>query len=307
MYVSSIIIVGVLIASPIFAEDSKLTDVLPEKRAPMGFQGMRGKKDMMSSLETEEFSKRAPMGFQGMRGKKDPTGPDLMDNIIQDEFEKGTPMDLQDLRRKKDLLTLPDIKEALYQEEYDKRAPMRYQGMRGNKELEEFLEEMKRASMGFHGMRGKKIYQDDYEDEYEKRALPMGFQGMRGKRDEYERGRNKRTSLYLPDIGHKSLMDRLENMKFKTFLELQEMDGQNDLFDGYYPEYADPDGYKKRAPMGFQGVRGKRDEDKRGSMGFVGMRGKRNVGGIYGAEDDEYREGLPADFLGQYFRNQNQG
>lgn len=36
------------------------------KRAPMGFQGMRGKK---ASLD-DEYYKRAPMGFQGMRGKK---------------------------------------------------------------------------------------------------------------------------------------------------------------------------------------------------------------------------------------------
>lgn len=32
-----------------------------DKRALMGFQGMRGKKDS---------EKRAPMGFQGMRGKR---------------------------------------------------------------------------------------------------------------------------------------------------------------------------------------------------------------------------------------------
>lgn len=36
------------------------------KRAPMGFQGMRGKK---ASFD-DEYYKRAPMGFQGMRGKK---------------------------------------------------------------------------------------------------------------------------------------------------------------------------------------------------------------------------------------------
>jgi len=37
-----------------------------DKRAPMGFQGMRGKKAILE----DEYYKRAPMGFQGMRGKK---------------------------------------------------------------------------------------------------------------------------------------------------------------------------------------------------------------------------------------------
>lgn len=46
-----------------FAEESSSNDVSQEKRAPMGFQGMRGKKDLTSS-ENDEYSKRAPMGFQ---------------------------------------------------------------------------------------------------------------------------------------------------------------------------------------------------------------------------------------------------
>ena len=38
-----------------------------EKRAlGMGFQGVRGKREEL----TEDWGKRAPMGFQGMRGKK---------------------------------------------------------------------------------------------------------------------------------------------------------------------------------------------------------------------------------------------
>lgn len=40
-----------------------------DKRAPMGFQGMRGKKTAIASV-LDEYYKRAPMGFQGMRGKK---------------------------------------------------------------------------------------------------------------------------------------------------------------------------------------------------------------------------------------------
>lgn len=60
------------------------------------------------------------------------------------------------------------------------------------------------------------------------------------------------------------------------------MRGKKDDVDNYYEYLVDPADYEKRAPMGFQGTRGKRwDGDKRGSMGFVGMRGKRNVPGIY--------------------------
>lgn len=56
-----------------------------EKRAPMGFHGMRGKKE-------DYDSKRAPMGFQGMRGKKD-----LQDETyrINTDFDKRAPMGFQ--------------------------------------------------------------------------------------------------------------------------------------------------------------------------------------------------------------------
>ncbi|XP_063989388.1 tachykinins isoform X2 [Diachasmimorpha longicaudata] len=301
MYVGSIVLVTLLIASHTLAEESKFNDVPSEKRAPMGFQGMRGKKDVMSALETDDFSKRAPMGFQGMRGKKDSAGSDLMDNIIQDDFEKRAPMGFQGMRGKKDFLTLPDIKEALYHDEYDKRAPMGFQGMRGKKALE-FLDEMKRASMGFHGMRGKKLYTDDYEDEYEKRAMAMGFQGMRGKRDEYEGEWEKRAPMGFQGMrGKKSFLEELEEMEKRAMMGFQGMRGKKDRLESYYSGYVDPLDYEKRAPMGFQGMRGKKDGDKRASMGFVGMRGKRNAANIYGTDDNEFLDRLPTDFLGSRF------
>lgn len=56
------------------------------------------------------------------------------------------------------------------------------------------------------------------------------------------------------------------------------MRGKKDVFENYV-DYIDPDmDFDKRAPMGFQGMRGKKDTDKRAPMGFQGMRGKRNVG-----------------------------
>lgn len=47
----------------------------------------------------------------------------------------------------------------------------------------------------------------------------------------------------------------------------------------------EPSEFDKRAPMGFQGMRGKKEGYKRTNMGFVGMRGKRNVNGFYEIAD----------------------
>ncbi|XP_066586564.1 tachykinins isoform X2 [Prorops nasuta] len=152
-----------------------------DKRAPMGFQGMRGKK----TQDGEEFYKRAPMGFQGMRGKKS------LERVL-DELEKRSY-----------LLELP--------EDHEKRASMMgFQGMRGkkNERLPEWerkspigfkdiwdknptlddLEAVEKRAMGFQGMRGKKDTFENYVDylaepmDFEKKAA-MGFQGMRGKKD----------------------------------------------------------------------------------------------------------------------------
>lgn len=57
------------------------------------------------------------------------------------------------------------------------------------------------------------------------------------------------------------------------------MRGKKDGFENYIDYYIDPSmDFDKRAPMGFQGMRGKKDTDKRAPMGFQGMRGKRSVG-----------------------------
>ncbi|XP_051159797.1 tachykinins isoform X1 [Leptopilina boulardi] len=235
-----------------FAEESSSNDVSQEKRAPMGFQGMRGKKDLTSS-ENDEYSKRAPMGFQGMRGKKIIIGPDIEESYPFENSDKRAPMGFQGMRGKKEYL-VPIFEDPYYNEdfekraammgfqgmrgkkninddEFDKRGPMGFQGVRGKKSLEEILEDMeKRSKAGFHGTRGKKSYAYDYPDEFEKRALAMGFQGMRGKREEFN------------------------------------------------------DEWEKRAPMGFQGMRGKKNAlddiqelQKRAIMGFQGVRGKRNI------------------------------
>jgi len=81
--------------------------------------------DVEDNLLHEEFEKRAPMGFQGMRGKKDYLLPDFEDAYFRDDYEKRARS--QDARGRK----------ALLEDEYYKRAPMGFQGMRGKKSLEE--------------------------------------------------------------------------------------------------------------------------------------------------------------------------
>lgn len=94
---------------------------------------MRGKKDSITvetgnELLAEDTNKRAPMGFQGMRGKKDKLIPDFEDTYLpDDEYEKRAPMGFQSTRGKKTSLS----------DEYYKRAPMGFQGMRGKKSFEE--------------------------------------------------------------------------------------------------------------------------------------------------------------------------
>lgn len=78
-----------------------------------------------------------------------------------------------------------------------KRAPNGFMGMRGKKFLET---SNKRGPSGFFGMRGKKssspygdlfrhpepnYFEDDFENEVEKRAPATGFLGVRGKKENY--------------------------------------------------------------------------------------------------------------------------
>jgi len=65
------------------------------------------------------------------------------------------------------------------------------------------------------------------------------------------------------------------------------MRGKKDGFENYIDYYIDPEtDFDKRALMGFQGMRGKKDSDKRAPMGFQGMRGKRSVGRRFGTSMD---------------------
>lgn len=76
------------------------------------------------------------------------------------------------------------------------------------------------------------------------------------------------------------------------------MRGKKDTLDDYYTGLGGLADYEKRAPMGFQGMRGKKDNSKV----FTGMRGKRNIPNIYEVDDeaDDYHPRLPMNLLGQY-------
>lgn len=56
MLICSLLLLAILITSS-FAEESSANDAASAKRAPMGFQGMRGKKDLSASSERDELSK----------------------------------------------------------------------------------------------------------------------------------------------------------------------------------------------------------------------------------------------------------
>lgn len=68
--------------------------------------------------------------------------------------------------------------------------------------------------------------------------------------------------------------------------------------ENYYEYPVDSSEFGKRAPVGFQGMRGKKDGCKR-DMRFVGMRGKRNVPGFYDIND--YHDSPKS--LGNYYNS----
>uniref|UniRef100_A0A6B2E8Z0 Putative conserved secreted protein n=1 Tax=Phlebotomus kandelakii TaxID=1109342 RepID=A0A6B2E8Z0_9DIPT len=264
------------------------------KRAPVGFMGMRGKKDsevvsvnespmdvegsrdkkLFLNLPFRYIPKRAPSGFMGMRGKK-----------FSFDSYKRAPSGFLGMRGKKesehvwppleDFQVEQEITQPLDEEEQLEQV---YSKLDQERELLARLSEMyglhlwdgdKRApSNGFFGMRGKK-----FADDMDKRA-PMGFQGMRGKKwsemdEEFEEDVEKRA----PQLGFHG------------------MRGKKDVTDVLMAESGE-----KRAPAaGFFGMRGKKlpgfriSADRRNLFGimkskkgpyefrgkFVGVRGKK--------------------------------
>lgn len=258
------------------------------KRAPMGFMGMRGKKE----YETTDFDqkgpsyyraqdddnlylpKRAPSGFMGMRGKKYYT-----DNYYYDS-DKRAPNGFVGMRGKKennDILSELQYLEGLNENENDF-----FDNLQNDRRIlaalaQEYAQTdtggsdgggLKRApSSGFFGMRGKRFYGNDgsEDDILSKRAPSAGFFGMRGKKwvDDSDVNGNEEDEFQL--------------------------------------------GEEKRAPsVGFHGMRGKKDvsnvldevnEKRAPSAGFFGMRGKKGpAAGFFGTRG---KKG-PFEFRGKF-------
>ncbi|XP_032685820.1 tachykinins-like isoform X2 [Odontomachus brunneus] len=287
MHINSIFFLAIWMTS--VAEELPVNNVQPTKQTSLRFPEIREKKYPIS-LEYGDFSKRAQIGFQNMRGNKYFITPNVDEDFSHDEFEKRASMGFQGMRGKKDYLT-SDFKDFYLHNDYKKKALMGFQGMRGKKVVSEDGY-YKRAPMGFQGMRGKKSMEENtggkksyvFENpqEHEKRFLGMGFQGMRGKKENFPVEWEKRIPIGFQGIRDKeTLLDEIEDFE-KRVTSFQDTRGKKDTFQNYVDYYIDTMDFDKRALMGFQGMRGKKDSDKRTSMGFQGMRGKRNMGRRFG-------------------------
>ncbi|XP_076294272.1 tachykinin isoform X1 [Lasioglossum baleicum] len=295
---SSLCLVATIVFT--FADDPSSNSVLSVKRDPLDLEGMREKKDFVSS-EDGGIAKRAPMGFQGMRGKKDSMPADIEHDLLSENVDKRAPMGFQGTRGKKDSLNsdLEDAyvpgdtyeKRAFYkQDEHYKRAPMGFQGTRGKKSLEEILNEIeKRNTMGYQDTRDPDTYSFDYSEDYDTRipSIMVGrFQedGLRDKKDEILAEWEKRAPMGFQGMrGKKAILDAIEQQLEKRALiaGFHGMRGKKDDPFGSYLDYSiNPSEYAKRSTDFHE--RDASDSFKRGRMGFHGMRGKRDASQIYG-------------------------
>lgn len=172
-----------------------------ERRAPSGFLGMRGKKDLSSHLVDTTASNQYslhdsyPAAAAALYGLRDDSGPMV---LAVPWRAKKAPSGFLGMRGKKSDEEV--FGEAGYHSDLEtllKRAPSGFLGMRGKKAPSGFLGMRgKKAPSGFLGMRGKKLYDDDSEmDAYiqaltamvegEQKRAPSGFLGMRGKKSPY--------------------------------------------------------------------------------------------------------------------------
>ncbi|XP_034663670.1 tachykinins isoform X2 [Drosophila subobscura] len=233
------------------------------KRAPTSsFIGMRGKKeeekdqraadwigpDPLDYADMDEDSlyfengrrlKKAPMSFVGMRGKKYiPFSNRLSDVLHQIEEQRMRENLLQDLFER---LAAGDDNVG----DVGKRAPTGFTGMRGKRPMSADEDEddamellQKRAPVNsFLGVRGKK----DVSHQHYKRAALSEAYDVRGKKERYADFNSK----FVAVRGKKSEQD--------TGLDTDDGDQQYLVRPWLYLW-----GDNKRAPSGFQGMRGKR-------------------------------------------------
>lgn len=264
----------------------------------------QGAPDLVYNLPELSIFKRAPVGFMGMRGKKDFEYSDFSSRSAQlSPQQKGKKLFLNGINR-----PLKNLN--------PKRAPSGFMGMRGKKLFVNDMNN-KRGPQGFLGVRGKKdIPEIDYNDiennvqffeniandksllnelnqiydlesdEYNKRAPSSGFFGMRGKKlfddTEYDNNENSESMEKRAPSGFLGMRGK----KFTDYL------------------YETPDN-DKRAPMGFLGMRGKKDVSsemdmvKRSSLaGLFGIRGKKQPlnSGFFGMRGKKQ----PLEFRGKF-------
>ncbi|XP_015435134.1 PREDICTED: tachykinins [Dufourea novaeangliae] len=283
-----------------FADDSSSNSLLSEKRGPMGFQGMRGKKDF-ASLEHDQLSKRTPMGFQGMRGKKDSITGEIQHELLSEDANKRAPMGFHGLRGKKDSTSpyfddsyvpvpgnMYEKRSRYKQDEHYKRAPMGFQGMRGKKSLQEISNEIeKQTGTELEDSKGAETYSFDYSEDYETRVPATGYQQgvLRDKKNneivvgEWE----KRAPMGFQGMrGKKIILDAIQELEKRAAMGFHGMRGKKDTFVNYADYPIGPFGYAKRSAEDFD--EGEVSESfKRARMGFHGMRGKRDATRIYGS------------------------
>ncbi|XP_037039736.1 tachykinins isoform X2 [Bradysia coprophila] len=237
------------------------------KRAPSGFMGMRGKKKLL--MNEYGANKRAPSGFMGMRGKKEDFNPlyssaniELDDSNSIDDFGHDFYEKLQNERRllnefgriygldtqlpnefsgerasevssEEDDGTYGWMNDEAAESQEDQNG---YFGMRNKKDVSDMMSEEKRApNAGFFGMRGKKA------------PMSTGFFGTRGKKGPFE-FRGKFVGVRGKKIPDGSPLRRLamELSELHPELESAALMGSES---------------NKRAPSGFQGLRGKKWTD----------------------------------------------
>ncbi|CAD7092963.1 unnamed protein product [Hermetia illucens] len=140
--------------------------VKPNKRFPLGFTGVRGRKDLLEFVsDKSEMLLDALQRLQEQRGEQNEVAQ--MDYPFDEEF-------LEKLERLMELENLAKL---------EKRMPSGFVGMRGKKDFDysaDYVDEEKRAPMGFLGMRGKKDVSAQLQAQ--KRSSLAQLFGIRGKK-----------------------------------------------------------------------------------------------------------------------------
>lgn len=182
-----------------------------------------------------------------------------------------------------------------------KRAPSGFMGMRGKKFLESAY---KRGPSGFVGMRGKKSYSDPLID-----LLLQKYESNELNNANWDRQDSPSLSDFNDDDEAAYYADMDKRAPHKG---IQAMRGKK--WDTMIDEF------EKRSPMGFHGMRGKKENGYYGSsryndlagekrspkMGFHGMRGKRSVGFNRAAENNNnygffsVMKKVPYEFRGKF-------